>query len=395
MKDHGHEAALEVPARVIPLPASVSHEARAFLASPPMTSPDYPAPDDLAGWRALAAAHEEVLLRHMSRRNVDGAEIGHLRVDEARVHVVTPADADRDDPRIYLDIHGGALFTGGGDCCRATGTSTAQRVRMRTWAADYRMPPDHPYPAALDDCVTVYRTLLKERSPREIVVGGASAGANLAAALLLRVRDEGLPLPAAALLLSPELDLTESGDSFRTNLGVDTVLTRGTMPVNLLYAGDHDLTDPYLSPLFGDFSAGFPPTLLASGTRDLFLSNAVRMHRALRAAGIPADLHVFEAAPHGLMPPGTPEDEQLLQEIRRFIDTNCPAVRSGSRIPCLPDLRRSAGQGSRRMAGTEPSWCTETGSTASGGPSRWITRHTVEEETLNSGPSCRIVRLVR
>jgi monoterpene epsilon-lactone hydrolase len=117
------------------------------------------------------------------------------------------------------------------------------------------------------------------------------------AALLLRVRDEGLPLPAAALLLSPELDLTESGDSFRTNLGVDTVLTRGTMPVNPLYAGDHDLTDPYLSPLFGDFSAGFPPTLLASGTRDLFPSNAVRMHRALRAAGIPVDPRVRSRTP--------------------------------------------------------------------------------------------------
>ncbi|MEW1829935.1 hypothetical protein [Streptomyces sp. NPDC088196] len=76
----------------------------------------------------------------------------------------------------------------------------------------------------------------------------------------------------------------------------------------------------------------FSSAALASGTRDLFLSNAVRMHRALRAAGTPADLHVFEAAPHGLMPPGTPEDEQLLQEIRRFIDLNCPPVRSGGRI---------------------------------------------------------------
>ncbi|WP_406452796.1 alpha/beta hydrolase [Streptomyces sp. NBC_01622] len=169
---------------------------------------------------------------------------------------------------IYLDLHGGALFTGGGDCCRATGTSTAQRVRMRIWGVDYRMLPDHPFPAALDDCVTVYRALLKERSPQDIVVGGASAGGNLVAA-----------------------------------------------PVGTV--------------LFGGFSPGFPPTLLASGTRDLFLSNAVRMHRALRAAGIPADLHAFEAAPHELMPAGTPEDEQLLQGIHRFIETDCPAVRSG------------------------------------------------------------------
>lgn len=95
------------------------------------------------------------------------------------------------------------------------------------------------------------------------------------------------------------------------------------MPANLLYANGHDLTDPYLSPLFGDFSAGFPPTLLASGTRDLFLSNAVRMHRALRTAGVPADLHVLEAAPHGLLQ-GTPEDAELLREVRAFIDAQCP-----------------------------------------------------------------------
>jgi acetyl esterase/lipase len=187
------------------------------------------------------------------------------------------------------------------------------------WAVDYRMPPDHPHPAPLDDCVTAYRALLEVREPHEVVVGGASAGGNLAAALILRARDEGLPLPAAAVLITPELDLTESGDSFRTNLGVDTVLARSLMPANLLYASGHDLADPYLSPLFGDFTKGFPPTLLACGTRDLFLSNTVRMHRALRAAGVSAELHVQEAAPHGGFFGAAPEDDELDREVRRFV----------------------------------------------------------------------------
>src|SRR5205823_2929973 len=108
----------------------------------------------------------------------------------------------------------------------------------------------------------------------------------------------GLPLPAAVVLLTPELDLTESGDTFSTLLGVDTALTSRLMPANLLYAGGHDLSHPYLSPLFGDFAKGFPPAFLQSGTRDLFLSNTVRMHRALRQAGLEAELHVFEAATH-------------------------------------------------------------------------------------------------
>jgi acetyl esterase/lipase len=152
-------------------------------------------------------------------------------------------------------------------------------------------------------------------------VGGSSSGGNLAAAMLLRARDDGLPLPAAAVLLTPEADLTESGDTFQTNAGVDTMLRGGT-PQRLLYAGGHDLASPGLSPLFGDFTKGFPPTLLASGTRDLYLSNTVRMHRALRAAGVPAELHVLEAAPHGGFLGLAPEDHELLREVRRFVDAH-------------------------------------------------------------------------
>jgi acetyl esterase/lipase len=166
--------------------------------------------------------------------------------------------------------------------------------------------------------------LLQKQPAQKIVVGGASAGGNLAPALILRARDEGYPLPAAAVLLTPEADLTESGDSFQTNLGIDNVLTESLMPANLLYAGGHDLHDPYISPLFGDFSKGFPPTLLASGTRDLFLSNTVRMHSALRAAAVPAELHVVEGAPHGGFGGSTPEDQALDREIRRFIHSHCP-----------------------------------------------------------------------
>ena len=139
---------------------------------------------------------------------------------------------------------------------------------------------------------------------------------------MLRARDEGLAMPAGLVLLSPEVDLTESGDSFQTLLGVDTLLRRSLSDTINLYAAGHDLTDPYLSPIFGDLR-GFPPTFLQAGTRDLFLSNAVRMHRRLRAAEVRAELHVFEAMPHGgfnLANP-TPEDLELAVEVRRFLMT--------------------------------------------------------------------------
>ena len=149
-----------------------------------------------------------------------------------------------------------------------------------------------------------------------MIVSGGSAGGNLAAALILRLGAEGLPMPAGLILATPEIDLTESGDSFQANLGVDPGLRR-LMPVNLLYADGHDLSDPFLSPLFGDLS-GFPPTILTTGTRDLYLSNTVRMHRALRAAGVSAELHVTEAGPHTGFP-GSPEGQEIDNELRRFI----------------------------------------------------------------------------
>jgi len=284
----------------------------------------FPAQDDMDSWRSMVAEREQMMRSFLSEafeRLPVRSET--LAVDGITVYVLTPEGIEPDDPRVYLDIHGGALITGSGESCRAMGAMVAIRYQMPTWSVDYRMPPDHPYPAALDDCIGVYRRLLREHRPEQLAVGGSSAGGNLAAALVLRARDEGLPMPAATVLSSPEADLTESGDSFRSNLGVDTVLTESLMPANLLYAGGYDLEDPLLSPLFADFSRGFPPTFLSTGTRDLFLSNTVRLHRALRNAGIPAELHVMEAGPHGGFFGSSPEDAEIGREAQRFIHEYC------------------------------------------------------------------------
>jgi acetyl esterase/lipase len=288
-----------------------------------MTLPrdEYPPLQDLDAWRSMIASSDAVVWSLMADRvSAFEGDVEEIDCSGTRIFVVTPRGTPVEDQRVYLDFHGGGLITGGGDICRAMGIGAASNVGRRTWTVDYRMPPDSPYPAGLDDAVASYRALLDLREPEQIIVGGASAGGNLAAALILRARDEGLPLPAAAILQTPEVDLTESGDSFRTNLGLDSVLTASLMPANLLYAAGHDLAHPYLSPLFGDFTIGFPPTFLTTGTRDLFLSNTVRMHRALRAADVPADLHVMEAAPHGGFFGSGPEDAQITRELRRFVD---------------------------------------------------------------------------
>ncbi len=313
---------LSVPARQIPVPASISPEAQAVLAMGLLSpSTEYPPIGDVEAWRAMVSAQDEVVTAMLADQAAAIPATRERReIGDAVTYVVTPDGVE--DDRVVLEFHGGALILQGGEACAAMTAVAAARVGLPTWGVDYRMPPDHPYPTPLDDCVRAYQALLEETPADRIVVAGGSAGGNLAAALVVRARDEGLPLPAAVVLATPEVDLTESGDSFSTNLGIDSILGR-LMPVNELYAAGHDLAHPYLSPLFADLT-GFPPTILTTGTRDLFLSNTVRMHRALRRAGVEAELHVLEAAPHGGFLGMAPEDAEIAAEVRRFIDHWCP-----------------------------------------------------------------------
>jgi acetyl esterase/lipase len=312
---------LHLGPRVIPLPLSISAEARsALMAGYVNPGAEFPAGDDKAAWRAMIAATNaafepmaDALLR------TTPAAVETRAIGGVTVHVGTPdtlSAAGR--RRAILALHGGGLILLGGKYAMALAATTAAQSDCLAFSVDYRMPPDHPYPAALDDAVAVYRELLKTYAPGNIAISGASAGGNLAAAATLKLRDLGLPLPAAVVLATPELDLTESGDTFQTNRHLDAVLKRGLPAANALYAAGHDLADPYLSPLFGDFTRGFPPTFIQAGTRDLFLSNAVRMHRALRRAGIEAELHVGEGMPHGGFG-GTAEDRELLEETERVL----------------------------------------------------------------------------
>lgn len=320
-----HIQGVAVPARIVPDPASISEEARAVLRRavradgvPLNAVHQLPDPADHAAWTDLKTAADASYatgieaLAGTLRSTVDTITIGG-----AAIHVATPA-VPFDPACAYIDLHGGALIFGGGAACRAGARMQADQHGVRCYGVDYRTPPEHPFPAALDDCVAAYRHVLAHHAAGKIVIGGRSAGGNLAVAMLLRAREAGLPMPAGLVLLSPQADLTESGDSFVVNRLVDVVLPGSLMACNRLYAGAADLTDPHVSPLFGDL-AGLPATFLQSGTRDLFLSNTVRLHRALRCAGVAAELHMFEAMPHGGFGGGTPEDRDLQAEVARFV----------------------------------------------------------------------------
>lgn len=300
-------------------PTALSTPAQEFLSRPDTPNPPFPEIGDTDGWlEFIEAVNTAVRPGYEARLPDPGSYIrDSFEIDGTTTHTIAPAGLPEEaDTPIFIDAHGGALHLGGGELAWIQAVPDAVGREGITWSPDYRVPPLHPYPAALDDLLALYRRALSLRSPGRIVVAGGSAGGNLAAALLLRARDEGLPMPAALVLLTPEVDLTESGDSFRTLAGIDNVLASLAVP-NQLYASGADLTDPYVSPLFGDLT-GFPPTLLTTGTRDLFLSNTVRMHRRLLAAGVEAELHVFEAMPHGGFDGTTVEDAELRATVRTF-----------------------------------------------------------------------------
>ena len=315
---------VHIQTREIPVPTSVSQEAQAVLAMGRLGPPprELPALDDTQAWKAYVD-ETDGFVRSMVGNATAGfaGNIEERDIGPCLLYVVKPNGFADNDRRVFLDIHGGAWVLGGGDLCKRTTIALANAIGVCAWTVDYRMPPDYPFPTPLDDCIRAYQVLLDERHPSEIIVGGTSAGGNLAAALILRARDEGIPLPAAVVFNTGAFDLTGSGDSWLTNDGLDNVLSGSVEPCTELYAGSHDRREPYISPLFGDLT-GFPPVILLSGTRDRLLSDNVRMHRALLRAGNEAELHVWEAAGHGGFLGMAPEDAERFAEMRRFAEAH-------------------------------------------------------------------------
>lgn len=243
------------------------------------------------------------------------------------IFTVTPRNLRPENAkRILLHFHGGGYVLNPGEAGTQEAILMAGIGGFTVLSVDYRMAPDFPYPAAMDDAIAVYRELLKSTPAERIGVFGTSTGGGMTLALALRAKAEGLPLPAALAPGTPWADLTKTGDSYFVNDRVDNILVSydGWLgDAAKLYAAGHDLKDPMLSPVYGDVS-GFPPTLLTTGTRDLFLSNTVRMHLRLRQAGVAADLIAFEGMSHAHyhMNPDAPETHFHFSELGKFFSRN-------------------------------------------------------------------------
>ena len=309
-----------------PVPENVSAEAKAFLALPvDMSAAERQAPKNDKEW-AAQIAESDGMFGALIRDLIDKAPVAVSKseIDGVTVREVLPeSGTPRWEDRILLNLHGGGFTMFGGDLSvmEAVGPATEG---YRVVAVDYRMPPAHPFPAAVDDGVAVLRHLLEQYGPGKVAVYGTSAGGALTASVILAARDQGLPLPAAAAMHTPWCDLAKIGDSYETNDGVDPTLPSYEMlrAGAHVYAGGQPLDHPLLSPVYGDFGRGFPPSLLSTGTRDLLLSCTVRLHRALRSAGIPADLHVYDAMWHGFPLMVPVEGKDLDRETFEFFERN-------------------------------------------------------------------------
>lgn len=223
---------------------------------------------------------------------------------------------------LFLYVHGGAYVFGGGTRSAAEAATISRYAGIRSIAIDYRMPPDHPFPAAVDDVVAVYKDVIQKTSPGLIAIGGTSAGGGLSLASVHKFRELGLPFPGAIYGGTPWADLTKTGDSLFTNEGIDRILVTydGTLGgAARLYAAGNDMKDPLISPVYGNFS-GFPPTYLVTGTRDMFLSDTARTHRKMRVAGVTAELNVYEGMSHAeYAMPGSEESQQVYSELADFL----------------------------------------------------------------------------
>ena len=311
--------------RILPAPVAASEALRSTIASIP--APDVAMSSQPLDDATLTAMGAPMSLDLDALGKSAGVTITRDTIAGVKVYHVTP---DRIAPEhknhLFVHVHGGGYVLEGGDSSVTEAVVVAASSGIRALSIDYRMPPDAPFPAAVDDTIAVYREVLKTRQPGQIAIGGTSAGGGLSFAAIHQMKSLNRPVPGAIFAGTPWADLTKTSDTLYSHEGIDRILVSydGLLKsAALLYADGQDLKNPLISPLYGDFN-GFPPTILVSGTRDMFLSDTVRAHRKLRDAGVVADLHVFEGLSHAgyLVAAGSPESISTFQEVSMFFKTH-------------------------------------------------------------------------
>ncbi|HEX4771390.1 MAG TPA: alpha/beta hydrolase fold domain-containing protein [Bryobacteraceae bacterium] len=281
--------------RIVPVPTTVSPEAQKSLARQqsdalvPQTLEQRRSGTDTWQKGAGEAARKVYPVQSIEDQTIAGVP----------TRVITPLEVPQEKrDRILLNVHGGGFNSDSGSFTETI--PIANLTKTKTIAILYRLAPEHPFPAAVEDTVAVYKEMLKTYQPKKIALYGTSAGAILTAEVAAKLKQLGLPLPGVLGIFSGMGDFSKQGDSwsiFALNGFSGYLAPPGEQKKDTSYTGTTDVQDPVLSPVFGDLKS-MPPTLFVTSTRDLLLSGTVNLHRAFLHAGVDAQLVVFDALPH-------------------------------------------------------------------------------------------------
>jgi monoterpene epsilon-lactone hydrolase len=316
------------------VPNTASPEAQQVLRM--MTGPEVvalPGPNDIEGWKKMRS-YVPTELKEIAKN----PEISKRTSDEMKRYPSTRKKENlggvpvveivsekwQDNGKVLVYVHGGAYVTGGPDF--GLGGWVSGETGLRIVSVGYTLAPEAKWNQATDQVVAVLRALEQQGyAPKNIAVLGDSAGGGMAAGSVLKMRDQGLGIPGALVLWSPWADITETGDTYFTLRRADPILSYNLVlkKAAAAYADPRDQKNPYVSAVYGDYSKGFPPTLIQAGTKDIFLSNCVREYRAIDNAGGIAVLDLYDGLPHVFQGVifGTPETQQSMVKMKQFLDT--------------------------------------------------------------------------
>ncbi len=265
------------------------------------------------------ADFEALASRLRKRRDV---QYEHFEVEGMPAELIRPPQAPEQD--LVLNLHAGAFILGSYNTDRVVTARLAHLTGKCVLTPNYRLAPEHPFPAAIEDALKMYRWVLKQGiEPSRVVVTGTSAGGALAVSLLVSARDAGDPPPAAAVCLSPPLDHTISGASVKTNVSSDVTLRPDMLEYAVnTYLGTTDPKTPLASPLFADLH-GLPSMLIQAGGGELLLDDAIRFAQHAKEAGVEVELSIWDGMFHGwqALAAFLPEGRKALEEVGRYIRT--------------------------------------------------------------------------
>jgi monoterpene epsilon-lactone hydrolase len=282
----------------------------------------------------LRVAFNDVMARIPVASDVDyiSTTIGGVNAIDVTIRGIDTAN-------MILYFHGGVYVIGSAATSVPLVSDLARRAQARALTVDYRLAPEHPYPAAVDDARAAYEGLLAQGvDAGQIALAGESAGGGLAVATLLALRDAGTPLPSSAFLMSPYADLTLSGETILENQATDLVLTPEGLRLRVTdYVGGADASNPQISPVFGDLS-GLPPLLIQASSHEILLSDALRLARKAAIDGVPVTLEVTPGVPHVFQGFAAVLDEgnAALDRASTFLKTQFAATQPSWTASALP-----------------------------------------------------------